>query len=144
MGVKHNKTYGLALCRGDISEIDCAACVIDFSGQIDNQTVIYAWNTQNVSDPNSFNPKVRDLLTELAHQASESPKMYKAGVLKLDESRNLYGLVQCIGDLSGNDCTKCLEGATKQQPDCCDGRQGGRVMTGSCNMRYDLYQFFKA
>ena len=90
--------------------------------------MIYAWNTQNVSDPNSFNPKVRYLLTELAHQASESPKMYKAGVLKLDESRNLYGLVQCTGDLSGNDCTKCLEGATKQQPDCCDGKHGGRVI----------------
>ena len=70
--------------------------------------------------------------------------MYKAGVLKLDESRNLYGLVQCTGDLPGNDCTKRLEGATKQQPDCCDEKQGGRVITGSCNMRYDLYQFFKA
>lgn len=98
---------------------------------------------KNVSDLNSFNPKVRDLLTKLAHQDSESPKMYKTGVLKLVESRNLYGLVQCTGDLFGNDCTKCLDGAIKQQPDCCDGKQGGRVITGSCNMRYDLYQFFK-
>ena len=64
---------------------------------------------QNVSDPNSFNPKVRDLLTELAHQASESPKMYKAGVLKLDESRNLYGLVQCTRDLSSSECFTCLD-----------------------------------
>ncbi|KAL0002931.1 hypothetical protein SO802_016712 [Lithocarpus litseifolius] len=29
MGVKHNKTSGLDLCRGDVSEIDCAACVIE-------------------------------------------------------------------------------------------------------------------
>lgn len=98
---------------------------------------------KNVSDLNSFNPKVRDLLTKVAHQDSESPKMYKTGVLKLVESRNLYGLVQCTGDLSGNDCTKCLDGAIKQQPDCCDGKQGGRVITGSCNMRYIFTNFSK-
>lgn len=98
---------------------------------------------KNVSDPNSFNPKVRDLLTELAHQDSKSPKMYKAGVLKLIESRNLYGLVQCTGDLSRNDCTKCLDGAIKQQPDCCDGKQGGRVITGSCNMNTIFTNFSK-
>lgn len=160
MGVKHNKTYGLALCRGDVSEIDCAACIIEASSNIRkncpnnkgaitwyDKLTIKLWfmlgTLKNVSDLNSFNPKVRDLLTKLAHQDSESPKMYKTGVLKLVESRNLYGLVQCTGDLSGNDCTKCLDGAIKQQPDCCDGKQGGRVITGSCNMRYDLYQFFK-
>ncbi|KAM3698207.1 hypothetical protein ACB098_06G171500 [Castanea mollissima] len=138
MGVKHNKIYGLALCRGDVSKIDCAACIIETSSNIrkncpNNKGAI-------TCDPNSFNPKVRDLLTELAHQDSKSPKMYKAGVLKLIESRNLYGLVQCTGDLSRNDCTKCLDGAIKQQPDCCDGKQGGRKINPE--FRYHLYTIF--
>ncbi len=106
--------------------------------------MIYAWSNQNVSDPTSFNPKVRKLLKELANQASENPKMYMTGTLKLDESRNLYGLVQCTRDLSGIDCNKCLNDAIKRQSDCCDGKQGGRVMTGSCNFRYDISTFFHA
>lgn len=163
VGVRQYQTYGLALCRGDVTDIDCGACVIEasskirkycpnnkgaitwyencqvkyspsnFFGQIDKQNVIYAWSNKNVSDPTSFNPKVRKLFKELANQAYENPKMYMTGTVKLDKSRNLYGLVQCTRDLSGIDCNKCLNDAIKQQSDCCDGKQGGRVMTGNCN-----------
>lgn len=174
MGNNKYRPYGLALCRGDVSDIDCGSCVIEatsqvrqyclynksaitwydnclvkysnknFSGQIDFQNVVYAWSFQNASDPTTFNPKARKLLRALARRATESQKMYAAGISKLGESLSIYGLVQCTRDLSGNDCNRCLQDAIKLQPECCDGKQGGRVMTGSCYFRYETYPFVKA
>ncbi|XP_059450824.1 cysteine-rich repeat secretory protein 38-like [Corylus avellana] len=105
---------------------------------------IYAWSNQNASDPSSFNAKARKLLRELAKQASERPKMYKSGRLRIGEGRTIYGLAQCSRDLSGSDCKQCLDDEVRRQPDCCDGKQGGRVVSGSCNIRYDVSQFFNA
>uniref|UniRef100_A0A7N2MVE3 Gnk2-homologous domain-containing protein n=1 Tax=Quercus lobata TaxID=97700 RepID=A0A7N2MVE3_QUELO len=57
-------------------------------------------------------------------------------------SYKLYGLVQCTRDLSSNDCFKCLDGMIGELPDCCNGKVGGRVATGSCNIRNEVYPFF--
>ncbi|XP_062151823.1 cysteine-rich repeat secretory protein 38-like [Alnus glutinosa] len=171
MGESQSQVFGLALCRGDVSYVDCASCVIEasnkvrdycsynkngiiwyenclvkyannsFFGKIDYENMVYAWAVQNASDPSSFNPKVRNLLTELANQASGSRKMYKAGSLEIGEGRRVYGLTQCTRDISGSDCKVCLEEEIRRQPDCCDGKQGGRIMSGSCYFRYDVSPF---
>ena len=131
--------HGLALCRGDVSDIDCATCVIEasrrvrdycsynkagiiwydyclvkysntsFFGKNGNQNMFYAWSNQNASDPSSFNAKARKLHRELAKQASESPMMYKSGRLRIGEGRTIYGLAQCSRDLSGSDCKQYLD-----------------------------------
>jgi hypothetical protein len=168
------KTYGLALCRGDVEATDCRTCVneasseihkrcpynkgaiiwydhcllkylnTDFLGQIDNQNKFYLWNVQKVSEPTTFNQKTRELLSLLAKEASVTPKLYAVGELELEESRKLYGLVQCTRDLSTSDCFKCLDGIIGELPRCCDGKKGGRVVGGSCNMRYETYPFVSA
>ncbi|KAK4594813.1 hypothetical protein RGQ29_018508 [Quercus rubra] len=162
---------GLALCRGDVSKTNCKTCVIDagkalgdrcpykkgaiiwydncllkysnihFFGEIDNENKFYLWNGQHVDNSTSFNPKVNDLLSSLSNKAYANPKFYATGDLKLDSSSKLYGLAQCTGDLSGLDCKKCLETAISELPNCCDGQRGGRVVGGSCNIRYELYPF---
>jgi hypothetical protein len=168
------KTYGLALYRGDVEATDCRTCgneassdihkrcpynkgaIIwydhcllkylntDFLGQIDNQNKFYLWNVQKVSEPTTFNQKTRELLSLLAKEASVTPKLYAVGELELEESRKLYGLVQCTRDLSTSDCFKCLDGIIGELPRCCDGKKGGRVVGGSCNMRYEIYPFVSA
>ncbi|XP_054792600.1 cysteine-rich repeat secretory protein 38-like [Prosopis cineraria] len=165
--------YGLSLCRGDVSASDCRTCVseasseirklcpynkgaiiwhdkcmykyldADFFGQVDETNKFYMWNLQTVSDPATFNYKTKELLSQLAYQASVKPKMFATGEVKIGESKTLYGLTQCTRDLSGNDCKKCLDDAISELPNCCDGKQGGRVVGGSCNFRYEIYPFVK-
>lgn len=166
------KAYGLALCRGDVSSSDCKTCVseapteilkrcpynkggiiwydncmfkyldTEFFGHIDEGNRFYMWNLKNVSDPNTFNSKTKELLSQLAKEAYvDANKMFASGETKLDESTTLYGLTQCTRDLSSDDCKKCLDDAISELPNCCDGKEGGRVVGGSCNFRYEIYPF---
>ncbi|KAI3412668.1 uncharacterized protein J3R85_017005 [Psidium guajava] len=171
IGQYQDKVYGLALCRGDVSASDCKACVadagaeirrgchrnkgaiiwydecmfkyldFDFFGQIDNSNGFSLYNVNNVSDPAVFNGKVRGLLTRLVEAAYSAPKLYATGEVGLEGEIKLYGLVQCTRDLSATKCKQCLEGAIGQLPSCCDGKEGGRVVGGSCNIRYEIYPF---
>ncbi|KAF7847433.1 hypothetical protein BT93_L2972 [Corymbia citriodora subsp. variegata] len=171
IGQYQDQVYGLALCWGDTSPSDCKACVADagaeirrlcprnkgaiiwydncmfkyldtdFFGQIDNTNKFYMWNLNNVSDPEVFNSKVRGLLTGLMDEAYTVPKLYATGEMGLEDKTKLYGLVQCTRDLTAAECKECLEGAMGELPSCCDGKEGGRVVGGSCNFRYEIYPF---
>uniref|UniRef100_A0A7N0TJ27 Gnk2-homologous domain-containing protein n=1 Tax=Kalanchoe fedtschenkoi TaxID=63787 RepID=A0A7N0TJ27_KALFE len=166
--------YGSSLCRGDVSKEDCKTCVVEaggeirkrceynkgatiwydncmfkytdqnFFGQIDYNLRVYMWNVNNVSDPTTFNAKTKKLLSKLAQEAYEVEKLYAVGETKLDKSTKLYGLTQCTRDLSSADCKTCLENAIAELPNCCDGKEGGRVLAGSCNFRYEIYPFVNA
>ncbi|KAK8524821.1 hypothetical protein V6N13_015824 [Hibiscus sabdariffa] len=174
VGQKPNQAYGLALCRGDVSSQDCETCVVEagseirkrcpynkggivwydnclfkysnqeFFGQIDNGNKFYMWNLNNVSEPQAFNHKTKQLLTELATEAYANSKLYAAGETELYGSEKLFGLTQCTRDLSASDCKKCLDGIIDELPSCCDGKQGGRVVGGSCNFRYEIYPFLNS
>ncbi|CAL5394339.1 unnamed protein product [Camellia sinensis] len=174
VGQYQDTANGLSLCRGDVNTTDCAACVAeasseirkrcpynkgsviwydnclvkysntDFFGKIDNGNRFYMWNLRNVSNPLSFNQKTKDLLSQLSQQAYVAPKMYATGESELGYSEKLYGLVQCTRDLSSVDCKKCLDGIISELPSCCDGKEGGRVVGGSCNFRYEIYPFVNA
>ncbi|XP_039156017.1 cysteine-rich repeat secretory protein 38-like [Eucalyptus grandis] len=171
IGQYQDQVYGLTLCRGDTSPSDCKACVADagaeirrhcprnkwaiiwyddcmfkyldtdFFGQIDNANKFYMWNLKNVSDPEAFNGKVWGLLTGLVEEAYTVPKLYATGEMGLEDKTKLYGLVQCTRDLSATECKECLEGAIGELPSCCDGKEGGRGVGGSCNFRYEIYPF---
>ncbi|CBI28970.3 cysteine-rich repeat secretory protein 38 [Vitis vinifera] len=173
VGLNADRSNGLALCRPDVSNTDCKACVteasteilkrcpdykaaiiwydncllkysnMDFFGQVDHQK-FYSFNEKNVSNPASFNQKTRELLSRLVEEAFVAPNMYATGEVDLEESKKLYGLVQCTRDLSTIDCKQCLDDAVSEVPNCCDGKEGGRVATGSCNIRYETYPFVKS
>jgi hypothetical protein len=169
--LKNQKAYGLALCRGDVSTLECKTCVsqasqevldlcpynkgvvvwydncmfkylnIDFFGKIDNKNKFSLLNVQNVDGPIKFNNMTKDLLSLLAYEASMDHKFYANGELKIGESERVHGLAQCTRDLSSVDCKKCLDDAiTELIP---NGKKGGRVVGGSCNIRYEIYPFVK-
>ncbi|KAK2988003.1 hypothetical protein RJ640_011266 [Escallonia rubra] len=174
IGQYQTRASGLALCRGDVSSTDCKSCVVeasgeirrrcpsnkaaiiwydncllkysdmDFFGKIDEQNKFHMYNLRNVSNPEYFNTEVKKLLSELSEKAYVSPKLYATGDSKLGESKKLYGLVQCTRDLSSVDCKKCVDGAISELPICCDGKEGGRVVVGSCNVGYEIYPFVNA
>ncbi|RWR88391.1 cysteine-rich repeat secretory protein 38 [Cinnamomum micranthum f. kanehirae] len=170
-GRSPDRANGQALCRGDVSSADCKTCIngatseirrlcpyseqaiiwydhcllsysdVKFFGQIDTSNKVYLLNVKSVDDPKTFNREVGELLTGLSWEASHSPLMFAKGEVELGESKKLYGLTQCTRDLSYSDCKKCLESAISELPSCCDGKEGGRVLGGSCNIRYELYPF---
>ena len=171
---QNQQAYGLALCRGNVSAQECKTCVseatreilslcpynkgaiigydycmfkyldTDFFGKVDNTNQFSLLNVQNVSDAATFNYVTKELLSILAYKASVDPKLYATGELKIGESEKVYGLTQCTRDLSSNDCKKCLHDTINELPNCCDGKQGGRIVGGSCNIRYEIYPFVKA
>ncbi|GAB2233835.1 hypothetical protein Droror1_Dr00003064 [Drosera rotundifolia] len=117
----------------------------DFFGQIDNQNKFCLSNVNSVSDPVSFDVKVYELLTGLARRAYVSPRLFANGQTKYNESVTIYALVDCTRDLSNGNCKKCLnEAIVELQSSCSSGKQGGRIVGGSCHVGYEIYPFFNA
>ncbi|KAL1225757.1 putative cysteine-rich repeat secretory protein 61 [Cardamine amara subsp. amara] len=114
-----------------------------FFEKIDDKNKFYMYSTKKVSDPESFNAKTKVLLTELTAKAtrrSDKLSLYETGEVKLGKM-NLYGMVQCTRDLWFTVCKTCLDKIIGELPKCCDGKEGGRVVSGSCNFRYEIYPF---
>ena len=181
-GGGEGEANGLGLCRGDVTAPNCKACVVEaakelgnrcpynkgaviwydnclvkysdegFFGKIDTANRFYMWNVQDVVNPETFNPKVKELLGGLAYKASASaqtPKLYATGELELGAAgsgadQKLYGLAQCTRDLGAADCKKCLDDAISELPNCCTGKRGGRVVGASCYVRFELYPIVDA
>ncbi|XP_061364379.1 cysteine-rich repeat secretory protein 38-like [Gastrolobium bilobum] len=113
-----------------------------FFGKIDDK--LYKIYIYDVDDVTTFNDKVNKLLSNFSYKESQTHKLYATGESKLEESKTLYYLAQCTRDLSGPVCKKCLDDAIRELPNCCDGKQGGRVVGGSCYVRYELYPIIDA
>ena len=54
----------------------------------------------------------------------------------------MYNLVQCTLDLNSTGCNSCLLAAINLLPWCCSGKQGGRIVLPSCNIRYEFHPFY--
>lgn len=174
VGQNYYKVYGLALCRGDLYERECDACLRDarkeiinscpynkgaiiwyekcllkysdsnFFGQIDRENRICTYK-ETVEYPERLNPKVHELLNGLASKVSGTPKLYATGVVELGgKLGKVYGMVQCTRDLSRDDCKRCVDWAVSKFPYCSPGARGGSVVGGSCTFRYELYPFLYA
>jgi len=91
-----------------------------------------------------FNELMGSTMNSLATLASNSltGKKFATAEKEFNSSQTLYSLVQCTPDLKVSDCFKCIRGAIGTLPSCCDGKQGGRVLLPSCNIRYELYPFY--
>ncbi|GMY32298.1 cysteine-rich receptor-like protein kinase 26 [Fagus crenata] len=105
----------------------------------------YMWNTNNVSaNVDEFNQDLRTLFDSLRSGASTggSLRKFAAGNATAPNFQTLYALMQCTPDLSEQDCSDCLGGVMGGIPNCCNGKQGGRVVGPSCNLRYEVYLFY--
>nr|XP_023884295.1 cysteine-rich receptor-like protein kinase 10 [Quercus suber] len=126
-------------------------CMIRYSNEsifstVDVKPRVALLNTQNISNQDQLNRLVNSTMTELAAQASDFPigvKKFGTKEVTMTAFQTLYNLVQCTADLSSTDCNRCLQAAINRLPICCGGKQGGRVMFPSCNVRYELYLFYQ-
>jgi hypothetical protein len=108
----------------------------------------YMWNVNNVSANyvNQFNDDLRSLLESLRSEAvaGGSLRKFAARNATAPNFQTLYALVQCTPDLSEEDCNSCLVGAIQNIPVCCDSKQGGRVITPSWNIRFEVSPFYNS
>ncbi|KAG6658114.1 putative receptor-like protein kinase At4g00960 isoform X1 [Carya illinoinensis] len=117
-------------------------------GLLETSPSFYMWNLNNVSANylDQFNDVLRTLLEGLRDEAAAGGSLRKYAVNNTiaPQFMTLYALVQCTPDLSREQCDNCLTGAFGNIPQCCSGKQGGRVITPSCNFRFEIYQFYNS
>ncbi|XP_026396766.1 cysteine-rich repeat secretory protein 38-like [Papaver somniferum] len=155
VGRNLDTVYGSLQCRGDIAASqDCQICAETaakeiitekrcpeskraiiwyeecmlrysdeyyFNLMLDNPRFL-SWNVNNLTDPDKFNPILRDLMNGLVSKAISNGS---------SNFQKVYGLVQCTVDISSSSCNRCLVAAISELPNCCDGKQGGRVIKPS-------------
>ncbi|XP_075667641.1 cysteine-rich receptor-like protein kinase 25 isoform X1 [Castanea sativa] len=102
--------------------------------------------SQNIAEAESdrFNAVLASAMNSLATKASnsDSGKKFATEEDEVTSSEKLYSLGQCTPDLTVSDCYRCFRSAIGALPMCCNGKQGGRVLLPSCNIRYEVYPFY--
>ncbi|EOY28572.1 ATP binding protein, putative [Theobroma cacao] len=125
-------------------------CTVQYSDQnifsisrqvpgMDNST------SASITDKDRFNQLLVSVMKILENRAAyedKSGKRFAAGEANFTSSQTLYSLVQCTPDLTNELCFRCLQSAIATLPMCCDGKQGGRVLLPSCNIRYEMFPFY--
>ncbi|XP_047160894.1 cysteine-rich receptor-like protein kinase 25 [Vigna umbellata] len=115
-----------------------------FFSAVNTSPGYYVWNVANISsDPSSFRSLLEDTMKQTAREAANSRNKYYTNNGTLPKLQTLYCLTQCTQDLSLQQCSDCLDEAISNIPTCCNGKQGGRVLFPSCNIRYELYPFYR-
>ncbi|KAJ6890444.1 cysteine-rich receptor-like protein kinase 26 [Populus alba x Populus x berolinensis] len=89
-----------------------------------------------------FNKTLHDLMAELITQASSGPKKFATGYVSF--TKPIYGLVQCTPDISERDCGICLQKGMGEMESCSGGREGGRILSPSCMVWFEVFRFYTA
>ncbi|XP_068667851.1 cysteine-rich receptor-like protein kinase 10 [Aristolochia californica] len=116
----------------------------NFFSTVDDSAKFLLGSNEDISDPDRFNRALMGMMRNLSSQAAHnrSARMFATGDTFFNQTSKLYGLVQCTRDLSPDNCYTCLNGTISDLVNCCFGKQGGRVLGSSCNLRFELYRFF--
>ncbi|KAB2601061.1 cysteine-rich repeat secretory protein 38-like [Pyrus ussuriensis x Pyrus communis] len=101
----------------------------------------------NANDPEEFDLVLNLFLDTLTEKAAsgDSLKKFAAGHVIMQGSTTnqpIYALLQCTPHLGKKSCSDCLKGAISKIPECCGGKQGGRVLKPSCNLRFETNLFY--
>ncbi|XP_058754094.1 cysteine-rich receptor-like protein kinase 44 [Vicia villosa] len=99
-----------------------------------------------VPDVDKFSEALNKLLTDIKDKAAAGDSRLKYDAAKYENAnfKTIYGAVQCVPDLSSQQCIDCLEDIISAIPICCNGRKGARIYKPSCHLRYEIYNFSNA
>ncbi|GMY37088.1 cysteine-rich repeat secretory protein 38-like [Fagus crenata] len=136
--------YGLFLCRGDVSNNTCQS----FLGEAQTWPRVLAWNVHNwnSTSPDDTNFGARSLMNGLIDEAIKKKKdvLFRADNETVsDGSEERYGLVQCSRDINRSACSNCFRLLMDATDICCESKLGWRILSPSCNLRYENYSFFQ-
>ncbi|KAJ1376492.1 Serine/threonine-protein kinase, active site [Sesbania bispinosa] len=105
---------------------------------------IYLIYERPVNEVDQFNEVLKDLMRNLKNRAAsgDSRRKYATDNVTDANFQTIYGLVQCMADLSGQECNDCLDQAISEIQTCCKGKMGGNILKPSCRLRFDPYRFY--
>ncbi|TKY51081.1 Cysteine-rich receptor protein kinase 25 [Spatholobus suberectus] len=114
-----------------------------FFSTVDSNFYVGLSNSANISNQATFMRLLFDTMNKTADEAAIGAEKYATNQANISGFQSLYCLVQCTQDLSPQRCRSCLSSAIGLLPWCCEGKQGGRILNPSCNVRYELYPFYR-
>ncbi|KFK30804.1 hypothetical protein AALP_AA6G028100 [Arabis alpina] len=86
-----------------------------------------------------INKVLFSLLKEASEEAASIPRKFAAKKANFTSSQSVYVVAQCTPDLTGENCSSCLQRTISQLP---RDKIGGRLLWPSCTLRYELYLFY--
>ncbi|KAM5586044.1 cysteine-rich receptor-like protein kinase 26 [Rosa sericea] len=107
----------------------------------------YVPSLKDASNGQAFELVLNPLLQNLSDRAASgnSSKKFAAGhAPTVPGGETIYALVQCTPDIDKENCSTCLKNCISAIPRCCDGKQGARILKPSCNIRYEVSQFYES
>ncbi|XP_062014409.1 cysteine-rich receptor-like protein kinase 44 [Rosa rugosa] len=108
--------------------------------------VIYVSSSNDALNAQAFGQVLYPLLEILRDRAAsgDSRKKYAAGHATVPGYETIYAQAECTPDLDKVSCSNCLKNCISAIPRCCGGKQGARILKPSCNIRYEVSQFYES
>ncbi|PON88148.1 Gnk2-like domain containing protein [Trema orientale] len=100
----------------------------------------------NIPEPERFSEVLDNTMNKLVAEAADTPsgaKKYATREANFSGLQTLYSLVQCTRDISSSDRNRCLARAAALLPSCYARQQGANILYSSCNLRYEVYPFYR-
>ncbi|KAM1384776.1 hypothetical protein EV1_036544 [Malus domestica] len=127
-------------------------CTVHYSnvsifGVAEDDPVKFVPGPTNAPNAEQFKQVLNPLVVNLSGTAAagDSMKKFAAGhALVPATNQTIYAIVQCTPDLDRQNCSECLDEAISDIPQCCEGKEGGRVLRPSCNLRFESNLFYDA
>ncbi|KAJ6397042.1 hypothetical protein OIU77_021975 [Salix suchowensis] len=137
-GIFPDIVSGQALCRGDVTSSACQTCLREASQKLleecksKDAAIWYEacqirYSFQNLTSLNVYAGKYPVLESE-----------------KKSVSDTVHFYDYCTRDIREDECQECLSFALLDLKGCCSSKQGGIVVSGSCNLRFELYKYYNA
>ncbi|KAF3320598.1 putative receptor-like protein kinase [Carex littledalei] len=167
-----DQVFSRALCRGDLSPSKCQSCLataaqgITSRCPVGKKAIIFydkcslrysnsnyttpeeklwnliLYNVGTISDAQAFEKLYNDLIGSLAAKAANSSRKFAMSQADFTSDITMYGLAQCMRDLSVEECHTCLNQSMGYFQSCCNKNQGGVVLRYECYMRMEIYPYF--
>ncbi|XAR73357.1 Non-specific serine/threonine protein kinase [Bertholletia excelsa] len=102
-------------------------------------------NKQIIADVNRYSTALEGLMQDLANAVpDQSSKKFATKEVNLTAVSTLYGLQQCIPNISTADCNMCLRDAISLLRDCCLQSRSARILISSCIVWFDIKPFYNS
>ncbi|KAJ8774003.1 hypothetical protein K2173_009434 [Erythroxylum novogranatense] len=122
----------------------------EFYGRVDLGNELHQCNLRRITRSYRYKFAMArlSLFDILMTRIHENPNLYAAESVEMASSTTtnvkIYGFVQCSRDISTQRCRECLGRICERLRHTCYESLGGKYLTGSCSVRYELYPFAHA